>query len=225
MSLLRLFLYITAILLYTNTATAKYCVKLPSCEELGYIFSAKDYPHNRSVKCPFDTDKILLLDYCQAYGLTSCDSTAGECDECIVKKANGTKSNSGYWRYVRCNAGYSYKSGECIRTEIDRTRYPFEDETPNEELGKIECVQSGDKTYCGYTECVDGWDLVEGNCIVHECDTTQYPNLTCDTYGTCETCLSGELTKYTTPVCHTSTYWCERDWPEFVVVTDYFSGV
>ena len=202
MSLSRVFLYSSALTFIANYAIAKYCVKLPTCEELGYIYSADKYPNNRSIKCPFDTKKILLLDYCQAYGLTSCDSTSGECDECIVEKADGTKSNSGYWRYTRCNAGYSYKSGECPPTEVDTSKYPLRPEQMNEEIGEVECVQSAQNVYCGYKSCNEGWDINSGNCIVHQCDAAQYPNSSCDENGTCETCKAGADIRYSEATCN-----------------------
>ncbi len=95
-------------------AQAKYCVKLPTCEELGYIFPYKE--GRRSIRCPFDTSKVLYLDYCQAYGLSSKPSgEAGTYQECVEEKADGTKINTGYYRYTRCNSGYTYQSGDCIR--------------------------------------------------------------------------------------------------------------
>ena len=206
---MRLVVYSLAGCLLCSTAVAKYCVKLPTCEELGYIYSADKYPNNRSIKCPFDTKKILLLDYCQAYGLTSCDSTSGECDECIVEKADGTKSNSGYWRYTRCNAGYSYKSGECPPTEVDTSKYPFTQGELNEEIGEIECVQSGQNIYCGYKSCNDGWYLNSGNCIVHDCGSS-YPYTSCDANGTCEECKSGTNTKYGEVTCNLGYYHIEN---------------
>ena len=205
MSLSRVFLYSSALTIIASHAVAKYCVKLPTCEELGYIYSADKYPNNRSIKCPFDTKKILLLDYCQAYGLTSCDSTSGECDECIVEKADGTKSNSGYWRYTRCNAGYSYKSGECPPTEVDTSKYPFTQGELNEEIGEVECVQSAQNVYCGYKSCNEGWDINSGNCIVHDCGSS-YPYTSCDTNGTCGECKAGENTKYSAPTCNLGWY-------------------
>ena len=94
-------------------AQAKYCVKLPSCEELGYIFPHKE--GRRSIRCPFDTSKVLYLDYCQAYGLSSKPSgEAGAYQECVEEKADGTKINTGYYRYTRCNSGYTYQSGDCV---------------------------------------------------------------------------------------------------------------
>ena len=202
---MRLVVYSLTGCLLCSTAVAKYCVKLPTCEELGYIYSADKYPNNRSIKCPFDTKKILLLDYCQAYGLTSCDSTSGECDECIVEKADGTKSNSGYWRYTRCNAGYSYKSGECPPTEVDTSKYPFTQGELNEEIGEVECVQSAQNVYCGYKSCNEGWDINSGNCIVHDCGSS-YPYTSCDTNGTCGECKAGENTKYSAPTCNNGWY-------------------
>ena len=202
---MRLVVYSLTGCLLCSTAVAKYCVKLPTCEELGYIYSADKYPNNRSIKCPFDTKKILLLDYCQAYGLTSCDSTSGECDECIVEKADGTKSNSGYWRYTRCNAGYSYKSGECPPTEVDTSKYPFTQGELNEEIGEVECMQSGQNTYCGYKSCNEGWNLNSGNCIVNDCGSS-YPYTSCDTNGTCTECQSGTNTKYSAPTCNLGWY-------------------
>ena len=205
MNLSRVFLYSSALTIIANYAVAKYCVKLPTCEELGYIYSADKYPNNRSIKCPFDTKKILLLDYCQAYGLTSCDSTSGECDECIVEKADGTKSNSGYWRYTRCNAGYSYKSGECPPTEVDTSKYPFTQGELNEEIGEVECVQSAQNVYCGYKSCNEGWDINSGNCIVHDCGSA-YPYTSCDVNGTCEECKSGFNMKYSAVTCNSGYY-------------------
>lgn len=94
-------------------AQAKYCVKLPTCEELGYIFPYKE--GRRSIRCPFDTSKVLYLDYCQAYGLSSKPSgEAGTYQECVEEKADGTKINTGYYRYIRCNSGYAYQSGDCV---------------------------------------------------------------------------------------------------------------
>ena len=79
-----------------NLALAKYCVKLPSCEELGYVFPYKE--GRRQIRCPFDTDKALYLDYCQAYGIQGKpDETAGEYQECIEERADGTKINTGYY--------------------------------------------------------------------------------------------------------------------------------
>jgi len=89
-------------------------VKLPSCEDLGYVFPYKE--GRRQIRCPFDTDKVLYLDYCQAYGIQGKpDEVAGEYQECIEEKADGTKINTGYYRYTRCNVGYRYESGHCVR--------------------------------------------------------------------------------------------------------------
>lgn len=110
------FCYALAACFISSAASAKYCVKLPTCEELGYIFPAKD--GRRFIRCPFDTTKVLYLDYCQAYGLSSTpDPAAGEYQECIEEKADGTKINTGYYRYTRCNVGYYYKSGNCVSSE------------------------------------------------------------------------------------------------------------
>ena len=112
--MLRLVLACLAICLSYNIALAKYCVKLPSCEELGYVFPYKE--GRRQIRCPFDTDKALYLDYCQAYGIQGKpDEKAGEYQECIEEKADGTKINTGYYRYTRCNVGYRYESGHCVR--------------------------------------------------------------------------------------------------------------
>ena len=112
--MLRLVLACLALCFSYNIALAKYCVKLPSCEELGYVFPYKE--GRRQIRCPFDTDKALYLDYCQAYGIQGKpDEVAGEYQECIEEKADGTKINTGYYRYTRCNVGYRYESGHCVR--------------------------------------------------------------------------------------------------------------
>ena len=114
--MLRKILFVCTVLLGSGVgsfAQAKYCVKLPSCEELGYIFPYKE--GRRSIRCPFDTSKVLYLDYCQAYGLSSKPSgEAGTYQECVEEKADGTKINTGYYRYIRCNSGYTYQSGDCV---------------------------------------------------------------------------------------------------------------
>jgi len=112
--MLRLVLACLALCFSYNIALAKYCVKLPSCEDLGYVFPYKE--GRRQIRCPFDTDKALYLDYCQAYGIQGKpDEKAGEYQECIEEKADGTKINTGYYRYTRCNVGYRYESGHCVR--------------------------------------------------------------------------------------------------------------
>jgi len=112
--MLHLVLACLALCFSYNIALAKYCVKLPSCEELGYVFPYKE--GRRQIRCPFDTDKALYLDYCQAYGIQGKpDEKAGEYQECIEEKADGTKINTGYYRYTRCNVGYRYESGHCVR--------------------------------------------------------------------------------------------------------------
>ncbi len=109
----RIFVGALFLCLLSANVSAKYCVKLPSCEELGYIFPYKE--GRRSIRCPFDTSKVLYLDYCQAYGLSSKpNDAAGAYQECVEEKADGTKINTGYYRYTRCNSGYTYKSGDCI---------------------------------------------------------------------------------------------------------------
>ncbi len=114
--MLRKILFVSTVLVGCGAgsfAQAKYCVKLPSCEELGYIFPYKE--GRRSIRCPFDTSKVLYLDYCQAYGLSSKpNDAAGAYQECVEEKADGTKINTGYYRYTRCNSGYTYQSGDCV---------------------------------------------------------------------------------------------------------------
>ena len=114
--MLRKILFVCAVVVGCGAgsfAQAKYCVKLPSCEELGYIFPYKE--GRRSIRCPFDTSKVLYLDYCQAYGLTSKPSgEAGAYQECTEERADGVKINTGYYRYIRCNSGYTYQSGDCV---------------------------------------------------------------------------------------------------------------
>ena len=109
----RIFVGALFLCLLSANVSAKYCVKLPSCEELGYIFPYKE--GRRSIRCPFDTSKVLYLDYCQAYGLSSKpNDAAGAYQECVEEKADGTKINTGYYRYTRCNSGYTYQSGDCV---------------------------------------------------------------------------------------------------------------
>ena len=109
----RIFVGALFLCLLSANVSAKYCVKLPSCEELGYIFPYKE--GRRSIRCPFDTTKVLYLDYCQAYGLSSKpNDAAGAYQECVEEKADGTKINTGYYRYTRCNSGYTYQSGDCV---------------------------------------------------------------------------------------------------------------
>jgi len=120
--MLRLVLACLALCFSYNIALAKYCVKLPSCEDLGYVFPYKE--GRRQIRCPFDTDKTLYLDYCQAYGIQGKpDEKAGEYQECIEEKADGTKINTGYYRYTRCNVGYFYENGTCRTYQVGDIYY------------------------------------------------------------------------------------------------------
>ena len=111
----------------TASAQAKYCVRLPSCEELGYVFdySTAVTTGRRHIVCPFSnilTDegknvaKVLLLDYCQGYGLTEgqCNPANGDCEQCAERKANGQIVSAPYYRYVRCKGGFVYQDGDCV---------------------------------------------------------------------------------------------------------------
>jgi len=106
-------LYVFIACILSIPAFAKYCIKLPDCNELGYIFPYKE--GRRQIKCPFDSSKVLYLDYCQAYGLKRDDinTSAGKFQECIEQKADGTKIHTGYYRYTKCNSGYTYQNGNC----------------------------------------------------------------------------------------------------------------
>ena len=141
------------------SAIAKYCVKLPSCEELGYIFPYKE--GRRSIRCPFDTSKVLYLDYCQAYGLSSKPSDeAGAYQECVEEKADGTKINTGYYRYTRCNSGYTYQSGNCIYSCASNKDYPLnapatycKTPTGSQAFNGVNCYSSTCQ------QCEDGYDM------------------------------------------------------------------
>ena len=116
--MLRILIAVFLLCFSCNISYAKYCVKLPTCEELGYVFAANS--NRRQILCPFDTEYALYLDYCQAYGLPEePNGDAGDYQECIETKKDGTPINSGYYRYIRCNPGYTYKSGECIENTCD----------------------------------------------------------------------------------------------------------
>ena len=80
--MLRILIAVFLLCLSCNISYAKYCVKLPTCEELGYVFAANS--NRRQILCPFDTEYALYLDYCQAYGLSAKpDGDAGDYQECI----------------------------------------------------------------------------------------------------------------------------------------------
>ena len=146
-------------------ALAKYCVKLPSCEELGYIFPYKE--GRRSIRCPFDTSKVLYLDYCQAYGLSSKPSDeAGDYQECVEEKADGTKINTGYYRYTRCNAGYSYKSGTCTHSCSYDKAYPLDTPPEHCKTPTASKVFDGETCYSATCNtCEDGYDMdSSGSC-------------------------------------------------------------
>ena len=151
-----------------NLALAKYCVKLPSCEELGYVFPYKE--GRRQIRCPFDTDKALYLDYCQAYGIQGKpDETAGEYQECIEERADGTKINTGYYRYTRCNVGYVYKSRSCTEATCDG----FASETNEIANCAIagECQKGTTKVYkCD--ECVEGYGFDNNQSCIQTCNYT-----------------------------------------------------
>ena len=193
-----------------NISFAKYCVKLPTCEELGYVFKAKD--NRRQIRCPFDTDMALYLDYCQAYGIQGePDSNAGEYQECIEEKADGTKINTGYYRYTRCNVGYTYKSGQCIESTCDGF-YSETNEIDNcANIG--ECQKGKDKVYkC--VECAEGYGFENNECIQTCLFTEVTPIANCidapcrragvEYYDSiCTTCSNGYTSRGTSCVANT----------------------
>lgn len=108
---LRIICYALIACCFTSVAFAKYCIKLPSCEELGYVF--KENTGRRFIRCPFDREKVLLLDFCQQYGLSDCNSDNGECEQCKETRADGSIITPNYYRYTRCKGGYVYNNGDC----------------------------------------------------------------------------------------------------------------
>ena len=152
---------------------AKYCVKLPSCEELGYIFPYRE--GRRSIRCPFDTSKVLYLDYCQAYGLKSKpDSAAGTFQECVEEKADGTKINAGYYRYIRCNSGYTYESGNCVYSCSSNKDYPLAEAAEHCKTPAGSNVFSGVTCYTSScATCDNGYDLdSDGSCVNCQADSS-----------------------------------------------------
>ncbi len=112
---LRIICFALIISCFASVAFAKYCIKLPTCEELGYVFPPTE--GRRFIRCPFEPNKVLLLDYCQQYGLTSCDSDkAGECEQCREVRADKTVIAAPYYRYTRCKKDYVYNNGDCLPT-------------------------------------------------------------------------------------------------------------
>lgn len=172
-------------------ANAKYCIKLPTCEELGYIYPHKD--GRRSVRCPFDKEKVLYLDYCQAYGLIGKpDSIAGEYQECIEEKADGTKVNTGYYRYTRCNAGYVYKNGVCVQICNLSGTSKIENCKSQESC----TTETGGVMYGSCNECFDGYELSSAGSCVRSC----YGNAS--TPGNCakfDTCILEDSSGTSTP--------------------------
>jgi len=137
-----------------NISYAKYCVKLPTCEELGYVFAANST--RRQILCPFDTDYALYLDYCQAYGLSAKpDGDAGDYQECVETKKDGTQINSGYYRYIRCNPGYTYNSGNCIENTCDG--FTSETEQINGCATTEPCQKGKDKVKYKCSACAEGY--------------------------------------------------------------------
>ncbi len=171
---------------------AKYCVKLPSCEELGYIFPAKE--GRRFIRCPFDTSKVLYLDYCQAYGLTSKpDEAAGSIQECVEEKADGTKINTGYYRYIRCNTGYMYKSGTCVQLCNLTSTYQI----PNCKTQESCKTEAGETRYGSCSECLGGYDLQPDGSCARTCYGKTSRISDCSSHSTCELeTSSGTFTTY-----------------------------
>jgi len=189
-----------------NISYAKYCVKLPTCEELGYVFAANST--RRQILCPFDTDYALYLDYCQAYGLSAKpDGDAGDYQECVETKKDGTQINSGYYRYIRCNPGYTYNSGNCIANTCDGFNSATNEIANCAIIG--ECQKGKDKVYkcdeCAEnyefnesgTECFKSCLFTETTPIANCADTPCYKGATPYYDSKCTTCAEGyELDEY-----------------------------
>ncbi len=71
-------------LLMISGAWAQTCVTPPSCEELGYTFSAEDCEGVRSLICPFDSSKY----FCSEAGDPAANATPG-----MILYSDGTVSN------------------------------------------------------------------------------------------------------------------------------------
>lgn len=168
----------SALLLFcASAADAKYCVKIPSCEDLGYIYDGESYKNSRTLKCPFDANYVMLLDYCQAYpfsgdGISAQMNVRGETDECQVKKAGSTAYvPTGYYRFTRCNEGYIYQSGDCVRLyTIARSELNATDNASCRNYDKNDGSAAGE-----YCKCDEGFEIKKRYCMLPDCNENERP--------------------------------------------------
>ena len=110
-----------------STANAT-CSPMPTCESMGYTQTS--CPSGvASLKCPFDESKMICIQDCTDYPLSSCNSNYGKCKQCI----------NGKWKYQSCYTGY-YRNGD--QCSIDYCwGYSFDSEEIPHCLVPEDCVR------------------------------------------------------------------------------------
>ena len=107
--------------------------------------------------------------------------------------------NDTTYRYTSCNSvGWVLDNNKCVERNCAANKYPYDYSVsvPNSKVGSSELCQSGDKTFWGYTSCIQpDWKEESGQCW-NQC--TGYNSLT-DVIDNCiETsyCVTKAGTKY-----------------------------
>ena len=93
-----------------------------------------------------------------------------------------------------CPEGQDLYQGKCIN-QCNRSIYLMT-EVPDANKGKIDSCTDAQGTYYAYTECYNGWDLIQGNCVATDCSGFTYTSDPGSLAGTVTSCKSGTETLY-----------------------------
>ena len=151
--------------------------KSVGCPEGMRNYNGKCFPICRKTMYPFATKP---------------DAKKGEIDTCVGVPPR--------YRYKECYVGYEGASnGDCVLR--DCSAYPLKENEVNRSIGNVEPCQSGDGITYKYTKCYNhnAWDLENGKCVPHYCQTNLYPydydaSAPNDKVGHHKFCYSGEKT-------------------------------
>jgi hypothetical protein len=183
-------------LLTPLSASAETCTSLPSCSDLGFVYTAAQCDEDglKKIKCPFGDYYFCSKITCTGYSLTSCPAN-GNCSVC----ASGTNIK---YKLDSCQSGYTQSGNECQKASDPCADYPGKGSS----IPDSECILT-------YDWCPTDANRYQLTCIPDEncklsSDGTNcigscvgYHLSSCPTGGVCSNCKSGTTTKYKLDSC------------------------
>ena len=135
---------------------------------------------------------------CSDYELESCEiehCVYLESGDCHKKVDSCQKGEDKVYKCLECEQGYEVNSsGGCSAIVCNSTLYPYPSR-PTICSGELLVCRGGDNLYYGCEACEFGYIKSGGQCIETVC-ASEYSESSCPAHGTCDTCQSGETTKY-----------------------------